>query len=390
MKPFNFALSATAGLLAALITSIPVLGDDGSGAHEPAAAWHLRIEGPMATTGGAQKTKPSKQYDASIDVSTGDNPLGAQIEQLMDCAWDKDEQGKKLDRAVEHYRTSSQRAVAQSKDTADYIVPFRGNGPSSEAGDVILGEKVKLKSRASSEYARQKRVDDIHLRIAADVIQISMGLGMLDPENSRPMIDAGMTSLKELVGDDQAERTLSMLTNWGQNVRIPETVFTQPVWDVTSKQAKVQQIVAEAVKADPVLEEITKRVHKYNQHSKLGRASSHVIQTTLGVASLTPDFIGPAAKAALVAYVMSTGGPEQCKLLKELYLDKRFDSRWKVLNEQAHMAVENYEVGLLTHNPVLLASTESLVEHMAGRSTVKKVFGRSLVTSGLVQATPAL
>jgi len=370
----------------------PASSDDGSGGREPAAAWHLPFEGRIAITSGAKSTatKPPKQYDASVDLSCGDNPLGAQVEQLMDTAWDKDAQGKKLDQAVEHYRTSKQRAIAQSKDTADYIVPFRGNGPSSEAGDVILGEQVKIKSRASSEYARQRHVDEVHLRITSDVIQISMGLGMLDAANSRPMIDAGMASLKEMVGDEQAERTLSMLTQWSQTVRIPEAVFTQPVWDVSSKRAKIQQIVAEAVKVDPVLDDITKRVHKYNQHSKLQRASSHIIQSTLGVASLTPDFIGPAAKAALVAYVMSTGGPEQCKLLKELYLDKRFDSRWKCLNEQAHLAVENYEVGLLTHNVVLLAGTESLVEHMAGRSTVKKVFGRSVVTSGIAQTGTSL
>ena len=75
---------------------------------------------------------------------------------------------------------------------------------------------------------------------------------------------------------------------------------------------------------------------------------------------------------------MATGGPEQAKLLKELYLDKRFESRWKVLNEEAHLAVENYQVAILTHNPVLLAYSESVVSQMTSSETVNQVFGRYL------------
>jgi hypothetical protein len=99
----------------------------------------------------------------------------------------------------------------------------------------------------------------------------------------------------------------------------------------------------------------------------------------LGAASMTPTFVGPAAKTALVAFVMATGGPEQCKLLKELYLDKRLESRWKVLNEEAHMAVENYQLAVLTKNPTLLCYSESIVGQMVGGHHVNEVFGTTLL-----------
>ena len=94
---------------------------------------------------------------------------------------------------------------------------------------------------------------------------------------------------------------------------------------------------------------------------------------------MTPTFVGPAAKTALVAFVMATGGPEQCKLLKELYLDKRLESRCKALNEEAHLAVDNYQLALLTKNPVLLGYSESLVGQMIGGHHVNEVFGTSLL-----------
>src|SRR5690606_13528977 len=102
-------------------------------------------------------------------------------------------------------------------------------------------------------------------------------------------------------------------------------------------------------------------LHKYNKRSKAMMVTSSVVQTLLGAASLTPTFIGPAAKTALVTFIMATGGPEQAKLMKELYLDKRLESRWKVLNEETHLALDNYQLAILTRNPVLLGCSESVV-----------------------------
>lgn len=319
------------------------------------------------------------RLDGSINLADTENAVGRRIDELLDAALDRDEKTKVLDKAVSHYRKTSQKVIAETKDAVDYMIPYRGFGPSSEAGDIILDEKVKLKSRASAEFARQKHIDETHVKVVASMMQLAMGLGMPDQARGFEISSSGLSSLKQLVGDEEAERTMQMLSAWSKELSIPESVYTQGPWDVHAKQEKLKGVMCEALDADPVVHEITKRLHKYNHRSKFARASAHVVETTLGAASLTPTFVGPAAKAALVAFIMATGGPEQCKLLKELYLDKRFESRWKVINEEAHLALENYQVAALTRNPVLLACSEALLGQMTDPQKAEEVLGVSVL-----------
>ncbi len=351
--------------------------------------WSLPLEerlGTDSTKPVSAKANLPKRFDASINLSDGHNAISSRIDELLDSALDRDPQTQVFNKSVAHYRTKTQRVVAEAKDTADYLIPYRGFGPSSEAGDIILDEKVKLKSRASAEYARQRHVDDVHVKLVSNMMQVAMGLGMADKTRSTEAVGQGHAALKELVGEQEAQHTLEMLNTWMRDLNVPESVYEQGAWDVTTRQEKFKIVMQNALEDDPVLHEITKRLHKYNHRSKFARTSAHVVQTTLGAAALTPTFVGPAAKAALVAFVMATGGPEQCKLLKELYLDKRFESRWKALNEETHLALENYHIAILTRNPVLLACSEALIDSMAGEDTVEKVFGHSVMPKQTVAA----
>lgn len=354
---------------------------------EPPASisWSLPFSGPLdsctlnktlrSTAPVLLNPQKPARLDASINTNAGGNLVSRTVERLLETALDNDDQAKQLDKAVFHYRKASQRALAQTKDAADYIVPYRGFGPSIEAANLVTGEKISVKSRAAAEYARQKHVDETHIKVVSSVMQMAMGLGMSDPEKGAATIDSGFQSLKSLVGEEEATRTKETLASWSKEIVVPESVYAQGAWDVQLRQNKRKLVLEAALDNDEVLHQITKHLHKYGHKSKFTRMSSQVIQTTLATAALTPSFIGPAAKTALLAYVMATGGPESCKLLKELYLDKRFESRWKVLNEESHLALENYQIAILTRNPVLLACSESFVSEMSGEQTVNDVFG---------------
>lgn len=344
-------------------------------------AWSLPISGPMIFSRLKKpvQTQQKKELNGSIDYEDPYETYTQHIDQLMECAWNRDPNSKTVEKAVSHYRKKTQIVIAESKDAANYVIPFRGFGPSSEAGDIITGEKLKLKSKASAEYARQKQIDELHVKVVSNLMQISMGLGMPDQERGQAITASGVSALSELVGPEEAERTKVMLTQMASQITVPEGTFDKPVWDVQERQKMQKQILTLSLDDDPVIHQIKKHVNKYNHKSKLAMVSSSVIQTALGAASLTPTFVGPAAKTALVAFVMATGGPEQCKLLKELYLDKRLESRCKVLTEEAHLAVDNYQLALLTKNPVLLGYSESLVGQMIGGHHVDEVFGTSLL-----------
>jgi hypothetical protein len=341
--------------------------------------WSLPITGKLGDEEEKQIRKLPRRFDASITASDAQNAVANRVDQLLDSALEHDPQTKILNKAVSHYRTKTQVVVAETKDTLDYLIPYRGFGPSSEAGDIILDEQMKLKSRASAEYAKQRHIDDTHIKVVSNMMQLAMGMGNPDTKKGSDSVAEGYASLKELVGAEEADRTLSMLKSWTLELEVPASVYAQGAWDVKERQDKLKTVLSTALEQDAVLHEITKRVHKYNHKSKFARASAHIVETVLGAAALTPTFVGPAAKTALVTFVMATGGPESCKLLKELYLDKRFESRWKVLNEEAHMALENYHIAMLTHNPVLLACSESLIDQMAGEETVKTVFGTAVL-----------
>ena len=134
-----------------------------------------------------------------------------------------------------------------------------------------------------------------------------------------------------------------------------------------------------ALSKDPVAAEVTKRIHKFSHHGKVARASASLIETSLNVASLTPTLIGPAAQAALLAFFMTTGGTEEDKIIREVYLDKRLQSRADVLLREANMATSAYQTALLTHNPLLIGCSESIVRQMAGADAAQKVFGVSVL-----------
>jgi hypothetical protein len=342
-------------------------------------SWSLPFTGPIGCAEPVLlNPKQPKRLDASINTCDGSNQIARQVDQLLESALDNDDKAKQLDKAVFHYRKPSQRAIAQTKDAADYIVPFRGLGPSIEAANLVTGEKITIKSRAAAEYARQKHVDETHLKIVSSVMQIAMGLGMGDQDKGAAVSSSGYDALKSLVGEAEAQKTMQMLATWSKELTIPAGVYEQGAWDVHARQGKHKVVLQAALDNDEVLHQITKHLHKYGHKSKFARISSQVIQTTLATAALTPSFIGPAAKTALLAYVMATGGPESCKLLKELYLDKRFESRWKVLNEESHLALESYQIAVLTRNPALLACSESFIAEMSGEQAVVDVFGRTV------------
>src|SRR5205085_1048957 len=107
-------------------------------------------------------------------------------------------------------------------------------------------------------------------------------------------------------------------------------------------------------------------LHKYNHMSRAKRAAGHVMETALGAAALAPNVIGSGAQVGLMFFEMATGGPEDTKLLKELYLNKRFDSRFSTINEETHLALNNYQLAVLTHNPVLLAYSQYWLQQLAG------------------------
>lgn len=248
------------------------------------------------------------------------------------------------------YNSTTQKLLAQTKDALNYLIPYRGFGPSAEAGDLILNDTVKIKSLASARYVKQRIIDETHLQVMTAIMELASDINK--PENLVPL--AG------LVGDAQAgEIKDTLLTH------VNDTLSNVD-WDVSEKQRRYKLLVKSVVDQDKVVSDITIQLNKYNKKSKLSMNTSKILEPVLSALSLTPSLIGPGAKMALTSYVMVTGGPEQDKLLKELYLDRSLQSRLNLIAEEAHLALDSYYTAVQTKNPVLLYTSQALIEQMEG------------------------
>lgn len=307
------------------------------------------------------------------------------MDKILGVALDKDPATATYEKAVAHYRKSSQRAKAATADAVNAIVPYTGFSHSSEAGDIILEEKLKLCSRSAAEYARQKNVDEKYHKITNALMHIATGLGGNDPKQVSETTAAGITRLQELAGETSANEMFETLKCWLQEFNVPDAVYTQRVWTPDQQDEKHQVLLSKALERDPVVLSVEKQINKYNHMSKGKRVAGKVVRTTLGAACMTPTVIGPAAQLGLTVFEVATGGPEESKLLKELYLMKRLQSRTKVLSEQAHLALSNYQLAVLTKNPMQLALSELLITDLAGPEFVAQI-----ITSPVLDTTKTL
>lgn len=77
----------------------------------------------------------------------------------------------------------------------------------------------------------------------------------------------------------------------------------------------------------------------------------------------------------MLAFMMATGGPEQDKLLKQIYLSKVLQNRCDLLNNKAHLISESLYLALLTDNKRLFACTRELLIHMTNQNQADEILG---------------
>lgn len=274
------------------------------------------------------------------------------LDSIVTIALNKNPQYGAYSEAVNKYNTPYQKAVAQGKDALDYMLPYRGFGPSSEGGDVILGENSRVKGLSSAVYLKQKLIDETHLKVTAAILEMAMGIGS---NNDKTTLN-GYNSLKSLIGDeaDKVKQSISSLSGSPRDAN----------WSILEKQDRFKALIKGSIEGDQVVKDVVAAVNKYNHKSKASMTVSHIVEPLLGAVSLTPMFIGPMARGILLDYVMMTGGSEENKLLKEIYLDRRLESRVMLITEEGHMTLDAVQIGYLTNNSTLSAVAESLIDEM--------------------------
>lgn len=342
-----------------LLTCIPALAQNTNSDLDAAT----NVSGTAAS--GTESGGNVKVGESSLQghvVANADAPDKI-ISDLLQTAMSRDSALQQLDNHHKHYSNLSSRAAAKTKDMMNFLTSYTGFERSSEAADVILNEKLKPKSQAAVIYIKQRQQDLYATKMFTALTEMAAGLGNPDEHRRDEIVNAAVQHLAPYVGDEEAKRALQRMRSWSDS--LASETDAQKALDVLETEKQISSAINGALKKDDVVAEIQDRLHKYNGRSNLMRVTAKVVNTTLSIAMLCPNIISPAAQVAYAAFCASTGGPEDAKLLNELYLDQRFQSRWKLYNHTATTAANNYSVGVLSKNTVLTQFCKKTLDTMS-------------------------
>lgn len=333
-------------------------------------------------TDSASDNMSTTGLSATITKTDFNDGLDAELNKLTHEAISRNDNAVKVDKLVKKYRSPQQKAIATGKEFVYSMAEVRGFGPSKEAANVLLEKVSKIKSLAGAEYIKQRIEDNTHTQVVQNTLQIAMALDTQDPDRRQRLLDKGYAKLKELTGEETARKTLETLTAWSKSLEVPEQAFKQSTWDVDQFQENLHGCTSMAVHSDPIVRSVVKKIKKYNRSKAMVGFSSLVEAGTDVATLLAPGFAIPAAvQMAQSAFVTSTGGTEETKLVTEMYYAKTIESRWKRLNEENQLALTNYETALRTKSPTLMACSEAVLQNLIGADRVQKVLGQTVLAN---------
>jgi hypothetical protein len=145
---------------------------------------------------------------------------------------------------------------------------------------------------------------------------------------------------------------------------------------LTEREEKSAEIFESAVNTDPIVREMRDRLHKYNSRSKILQLSAKALYSAVGICAMTPTLAAPIAEISMLSFMTVTGGPEQDKLLKEIYLTKCLESRYRLIAEKTNLISACHTRAIVSKNPALLACTTELLRQMTSDSIVDAVLSK--------------
>jgi hypothetical protein len=283
-------------------------------------------------------------------------------------------------RAVKHYSTKVQRTIRFAKDAVNYAIPYRGFSMSIEASKVVLNKDQKLNNLCIAELTQQKYIDEMHSKIMVRAMQIAVGVGIQDPAASQREVDKGVNELAKLVGKEQAQYLKDELVAWNDQLTVSDSAFQQQPWDVDTSARIYQHALDRAEDGDPLIDDVCKRAKKFI-HGKFFNATAGAVESTLsGMTIMSGNpLISIGAEAANTAFVMATGGPEENKILKDIYFGRRMEIRRKRISDEVQLALSNYEKAQFTHNKAQLAISEIVLGQVVGPDALAEILERDPV-----------
>lgn len=251
----------------------------------------------------------------------------------------------------------------KARSVVNYIFDLRGIDYSKEGADLALDSPSDIDSKFMRDIDLQMRTWETNRQTTYAILQLARNVGA--KEMSPDQVADDLHVLYKLIGKAHSDPI------WGQLMKMTsENLIDLPgikiPEDFEARNRTAERMVDQCLQSDPIYQTTSKQLRLYSDKSKLARNASKVEYTTLTVAALAPSIVGPIAAVTLMGAKYANGGPEQDKLLKEVYLSKLLEKRRAMISNEVNTALDAYDLGRAQNNVVLQHTACSLLRHMCG------------------------
>lgn len=309
-----------------------------------------------------------------LEFEHSDNPIQQAVYETATLAMTRDPAVVAVDEQLYKMQNLGklQNTKEISRNFVHYLVNYRGVGPSSAGANALMEKEINTSSKLSTELKWEKAIDEKYVDIVNACAEAADALDREAQGEGSGSVTEATNTLTDLVGKEEADKLIAKFRKLRSE--IPDTIKAQSTksFGISTERSQINALQEAVLKQDPILAEVAEKLSKY-QVKKGTEVVSGVVQGALGVAGLAPSFVGPAAQIVKTAFILSTGGSEENKLYKEVFLFKRLEVRSRTINHLATSSIRNYNIGTLTNRPFLAAYSKALMEQMTDQATIAKI-----------------
>lgn len=314
-------------------------------------------------------------------ASEKDFPAGARLELSKDVYGGQEGEEcdflilKKIDTSpifgLQPARNAAVHGTSKAKSLMNFMFDTRGTDWSKEGADVAIDKNSDVASDTTSFYRDQVHRDDLHWQVISLIAKIASALG--DGVGESQSAIQSVSQLRNLIGDVETDTVLKWLSGQEiENVKseIPKTVR----FDLPHILDAQDVMLSAALDRDSVIASVKKELLPYANKGKGKRVATKIAYSTLGAAAFVPNWIAPIAETSFLGTMMANGGPEQDKLLKEIYYAKRLEKRRDLIQRELNLALNTREISIATANAPLYHFSRELTEYLCGEDMERRLF----------------
>lgn len=280
---------------------------------------------------------------------------------------------------------TSKGSTSKAKSLVNFMFDTRGSDWSKEGADIAVHGTSDITSDSTRFYRDQMHRDELHWRVITLIAMIANGLGKAQPSDAQSHTVIGyVTELRGLIGDGETDDILKWLTG-SDTDRSQSDLRRSETLDLPKVLEAQDAMLEAALNKDIVIASARKELQPYANKTKSRRVATKIAYSTLGMAAFVPNWIAPIAESTFLGTMMANGGPEQDKLLKELYFAKRISKRTELLQRQLNLALDCRAISVATNNGTLYKFAREFTEYMCGETMETALFPGEQMISGRIE-----